>query len=561
MNAVTINVASHLAVLAATDPDRKAVIVPRGNSESSLTFGQLHEESDALANGLVAAGITAGSRIAVMVPPSLEFFTLTFALFKVAAVPVMIDPGMGLRNVGTCLAEAEPAAFIGIAKAHLARRIYGWAKGAITVNVGRSRFFCKHSTQSLRKPGPFTPPTVTADTTAAILFTSGSTGLAKGVVYTHGIFSAQVEMLKTMYSIQPGEIDLCTFPLFALFGPALGMTCVVPAMNPSRPATIDAARTIATIEKYKITNLFGSPAVIRRLGDYGNYHNTKLPTLKRAISAGAPASHDVIERFAKMLSPGVQLYTPYGATEALPVANIGSDELLATRKLTETGHGICIGRPVSGVTVHITTIRDDAVPVFDAVSCMKTGEIGEFVVRGPIVTQSYFRREAATALAKMTDPATGETLHRMGDVGYYDELGRLWFCGRKSQRVVTEQGTLFTDQVEPIFNVLANVHRTAVVGVKGMPVLCVELISASNQYDPDPSSEIPHVRVPIPAFVWRHVLPNLQHRSSLFDTTRLITTFLLHTEPFPVDPRHNSKINREKLAVWAAKQLREQKPV
>lgn len=546
----TVNVASYLAAMAGKDPNRAAVIVPR--TGEALTFRELHEDSDILARGLVTAGITRGQHAAVMVPPSLEFFSLIFALFKAAVVPVMIDPGMGMRNLGRCLEEAEPKAFIGIAKAHIARRMYGWAKGSMTVNAGRSRFFCHHSTGSLRKlsePGALVTEEVAADETAAILFTSGSTGLAKGVVYTHGIFAAQVEMLKQVYGIEPGEVDLCTFPLFALFGPALGMTCIVPTMDFARPATIDAARTVRTIEKYHVTNLFGSPAVINRLGEYW----PRLPSLNRAISAGAPARLDVVEQFAAQLdSPPGEIFTPYGATEALPVANIGSVELLATKSLHEAGHGLCIGRPVPGVTVHVIPIRDDAVPDFDTSLCLSPGQIGEFVVRGPIVTKSYWKRDDATRIAKMHDPLTGETLHRMGDVGYFDDQGRLWFCGRKSQRVVTAYNTLFTDQVEPIFNCIDHIYRTALVGVKvGMtviPVICVERVSSANS-SAGVIIRLPHISL-------EDLITTLRSRAASNAITTRIEHFLDYRGSFPMDPRHNSKINREKLALWAAKQLK-----
>src|SRR5262249_55989323 len=174
-----------------------------------------------------------------------------------------------------------------------------------------------------------------------------------------GIFSAQVEMLKTTYGIEPGEVDLCTFPLFALFGPALGMTCVVPDMNPSRPATINPAKAVAAVERFKVTNLFGSPAVVRRLADYGR----PLPTLRRALPAGARASADVIDRFAKLLPDTVEVFTPYGATESLPVANIGSREILdVTRHLTAQGKGVCVGKPVPGMSVVVVRITDEAIP-------------------------------------------------------------------------------------------------------------------------------------------------------------------------------------------------------
>src|SRR5262249_43858432 len=339
-----------------------------------------------------------GTRTALMVPPSPDFFAITFALFKLAAVPVFIDSGMGMRNLGRCLAEAGPEAFIGIAKAHAARRLLGWGRKTVrtTVNAGRWRLYCHTSLARLREQGrrrgPWTIPNSGETEPAAILFTSGSTGPAKGVVYTHGIFAAQVEMLKATYGIEPGEIDLCTFPLFALFGPALGMTCVIPDMDASRPARIDPRKAVSQIRQFGVTNMFGSPAVIRRLGELagelkeptpdpslqgGEFRSQEsgdrnqesgsvssltpdscsltpdspslqvggqgvdLSSLRRVISAGAPASAASIERFVKLLPASAEVFTPYGATESLPVANIGSREILAeTRHLTEQGRGV-----------------------------------------------------------------------------------------------------------------------------------------------------------------------------------------------------------------------------
>ncbi len=585
MTATTVNVASHLARMAAEFPDRPAVHVPIGSvnphadsPHRTLTYRELNADADAVAHGLAALGIGRGTRVALMVPPGVDFFAVTFALFKLAAVPVMIDPGMGVKNLGICLGEAEPEAFIGIAKAHVGRRLFGWAKATvkITVNVGGWRFFCTRSIGELRQSGLLAPRADSTPLTervdhsdlAAILFTSGSTGVAKGVEYTHGIFAAQVELLKAVYGIEPGEVDLCTFPLFALFGPALGMACVVPDMDASRPATIDPAKAMSQMRQFGVTQMFGSPAVLGRFSENlpppppslrgkGELDTTPPPssqegggrggggftTLRRVISAGAPARVDVLEAFTKLLPPGVQVFTPYGATEALPVANIGSDEILTeTRFATVQGKGVCVGRPVPGVTVHVIRISDDPIPTWDELLCVPPGVVGEFVVRGPVVTKRYFKRDTATKLAKILDERTGEVLHRMGDVGYTDERGRLWFCGRKSQRVETPHGTYFTDMVEPVFNTWHPHIRTALVGVRckgvSQPVICLQR-----------SDEVKW------RWMWEARRRSATEFAAQHNATRGITTFLVYPDLFPVDVRHNSKIFREKLAAWADKQL------
>lgn len=543
-----MNVAAHLARRAAAEPGRAALHVPtwRGHAAVTfaVTFADLHAESDALAHGLASRGVTRGVRVAVMVPPSRPFFAVTFALLKLAAVPVLIDPGMGLTGLGRCLTEAEPMAFIGIPKAHAARRLFGWARRSVTltVNTGPGRFFCHASTAGLtaagRAAGPFSMPPVEAGDTAAILFTSGSTGPAKGVVYTHGIFSAQVELLKKVYGIQPGEVDLCTFPLFALFGPALGMTCVIPRMDPSRPAQADPGVLMNQANEFGATNVFGSPAVLR---NWAAAQVPTVPTLKRVISAGAPATAAVIAAVAERLPPGAEVFTPYGATEALPVANIGSRELAETRAATEAGQGVCVGRPVPGVTVRVIAQSTEPIAGWDETLALPAGRIGEFVVCGPVVTREYFRRPDATRLAKIPDPATGDVWHRMGDVGYFDEQGRMWFCGRKAHVVWTPAGPLYPDQVEPVLNLAAGVLRTALVGVTRAgvthPVVCYERDRKWTSHD-----------------ACIRVWVKLTQQAEAFPHTRVVSEFIEH-RGFPVDVRHNSKIFREKLALWADRKL------
>ena len=544
------NIADGLTVMARQRPDALAVLAPSGRDAAGrtrhthLTFRQLDDLSDLAATGLTEKGICDGARTVLMVRPSLAFFALTFGLFKAGAVPVLVDPGLGIRNLGPCLAEAAPVAFVGIPVAQLTRRLFGWGKSSIRIQTTITPSWPRGWLDNFEDDGIETrgEPRFAArlpDATAAILFTSGSTGVPKGAVYTHAIFRSQVELLRSTYGIEPGEVDLCTFPLFALFGPALGMTCVVPEMNFTRPGRVDPTKIISAVEDFGVTNLFGSPALIRRVGDFGQKYGVKLPSLRRVISAGAPVPAAVLATFAGMLRPGVEVFTPYGATESLPVASIGSSTILGeTRAQTEAGYGVCVGHPVAGMEAAIIRIDDRPIPTWSDSLRVPQGTIGEIVVRGPVVTTSYFARPEATTLAKIAD---GDRIwHRMGDVGYLDGLGRISFCGRKAHRVITPGGTLFTIPVEGVFNTHPAVARSALVGVgeagRVRPVICVELRDRVGRKG------------------WERTRLELVELGRSNPVTRGINAFLQHPS-FPVDIRHNAKIFREQLAVWATREL------
>ena len=537
------NIAFHLTDMAARQPDADAIICPWGRRGGRLTYRQLDQRSSSIARGLESIGVARGVRTVLMVPPGLDLFALAFALFKAGAVPVLVDPGIGLKHLKSCLGRAEPAAFIGVSKAHAARVLLGWARSTvqITVTVGR-RFLWGGRTlaqvETLGEGAPFPQP-VAEDEVAAIVFTSGSTGPPKGVVYRHSTFAAQVEAIRNAYGIEAGEVNLPTFPLFALFDPALGMTTVVPDMDPTRPAHVDPEKITGPIREFGVTTMFGSPALLDTVSRWGEGRAITLPTLRRVISAGAPVPPSVIERFQRMLPDGAVIHTPYGATESLPVATITGAEILSeTRVASERGAGTCVGRPVDSIETATITITDDPIGTWDESLRVPPGEIGEVVVKGPQVSLAYFNAPEHDRLAKIADGAAAR--HRMGDLGYFDDQGRLWFCGRKAHRVRTAQGDLFTVPCEAVFNTHPKVFRTALVGVRSgeaeMPVLCVELEKDV------PRSERGGIR------------RELQEIAARFDHTRNIREVLFHPG-FPVDIRHNAKIGRAALARWAAERV------
>ncbi|MFO7612446.1 MAG: fatty acid CoA ligase family protein, partial [Clostridia bacterium] len=375
------------------------------------------------------------------------------------------------------------------------------------------------------------------DDTAAILFTPGNTGPAKGVVHTHGNLAARIRLMKDRFDIAPDEIDLVTVSSFAFFGPALGLTSVIPDMDPARPALVRPENIIQTIIDQGVTNIFASPALLDRVGQYARNYNISFPSLKRVISMDAPLSPVCMERFEKTLPQTAALHILYGALEATPVMSIGSAEILSeTKGLSEKGYGECIGRPINDMEVRLIQITDDPVDTLSDDLLVPQGEIGEIIVKGSHVSENYPDNPDWNALQKIRE--AGGIWHRMGDLGWMDKNSRFWFCGRKSHRVITEKGTLYPIPCEAIFNAHPDVCRSALVGIgpseNKTPVLCVEL----EQSD---------------ALDQKRIETELLTMAEKNVITQGIKTILFHKQ-LPTDTRHQTKINREELAIRAEKQ-------
>ncbi len=521
--------------MAAAQPTTAALKIPRGRSRSgaidylTLNFAELDAEVAAWAQQLTSSGVKRGDRTLVMVRQGLPLIASVFALFRLGAVPVVIDPGMGLKSFLACVARSQPRALVGIPLAQLISRVCRTPFRSVQVRVSAaSALTGRVRPAAIRNRQPPIAPAVSAPTDlAAILFTSGSTGAPKGVCYEHGMFEAQVRLIRETYAIEPGEIDLPMLPIFALFNPALGMTTIVPELDPRRPAQFDPAKIVQAIQQERVTNSFGSPTLWRRIGDHCRAQNVALPTLRRVLCAGA-AVPAALWQASRAFLPHGQLHSPYGATEALPVASISSGDIDPA-----SVSGACIGKPVREIDVKVIAISDAAIGSIDGAREMPPGEIGEIIVRGPVVTKTYDARPEATALAKIADGSSH--WHRMGDCGYLDAAGRLWFCGRKAERVETMRGTLHTEPCEQVFRQHPRAQRCALIGLgergRQRPAIVVETRVAD-------SAEA------------RALARELRTLGREHAATANIMLFYFR-EKFPVDVRHNAKIHRLTLAQWA----------
>lgn len=550
------NIGHSLTETAQRMPNSIAIACPRRNQTKKLSAGQkfrydtitfleLEKATNQFARGIQRMGVTPGTRIALMVPPGIEFVTCVFGLFKAGIVTILIDPGMGRKNMIRCLSDANPMGMVGIPLAHVARTVFRRNFPNCKRNVVVNGMFpgCTRATRfSKLDPEEFDPVEISREDEAAIIFTTGSTGPPKGVLYRHRIFIEQSQQIRDYFQIQPGSTDISGFPLFALFNTAMGTTTVFPKMDPTRPANVHPPNFIDAVQQFKAEQSFGSPALWNTISTFCEQQSVTLPSIKRVLSAGAPVPPTVLARIMNIIDPDGDAFTPYGATESLPVAcNSASVVLNETAEKSNEGAGTCVGKRFPRIQWQVIKITDQPISNINLAEPVEPGSIGELIVRGPVVTDQYVTRTKSNADHKITD---GDSFwHRMGDVGYLDDQDRFWFCGRKGHRVHTQRATMYTIPCESIFNNHQKIYRCALVGVgrpgEQTPVIIAEPIA---EYWPKTGSEKDLLLRELAAIANQHSL------------TESIKHILLH-KSLPVDIRHNSKIFREQLGEWAANEL------
>lgn len=540
-----MNIALKLIEIAKTNPDSHAVVLPKWNKKQkkyhyhSLTFRELDILSNKFATQLTNLGLKKGDFTLLFLRPSLEFSAMTFAIFKMGLIPVFIDPGMGRKNLLKCIEEIKPKGLIAEKEVHYLSKLFPRAFKSVQyriTNKNKFPFFSKIiSINEMKKEKLLTFKTeeMSDDDMAAILFTSGGTGRPKGVVYTHKIFNQQTEILKDIYKLNSSDIDMPGFPLFSLFTITMGMKSVIPDMDPSKPAKCDPKKLYQNIVDQKPTFVAGSPAIWERVADYCIDNKLTLPTIKYLVMFGAPVSINLHRKFKNILTNGTT-YTPYGATESLPVCNISGEYILkSTASLSEKGHGICIGKPVPSIELKIIKITDDIISKMSDATILDNYLPGEIIVRGNVVTSAYYQMEDKTKEAKIYEE-DGSFWHRMGDIGHLDEEGKVWFLGRKAHRVETPTEMMFPIPCESIFNLHPAVKRSALIGIGKLgeqtPAIVIERVDHEYLQGKDRS-------------IFESELLAL---SKKFKHTENINQIYLASH-FPVDVRHNIKIDRKKL--------------
>lgn len=508
-----------------------AIVDQPNGRERVMTFDQLRERSQRLAALMHARGIRSGDCALVFQPMSAELYVVLVALWRVGAVAMFLDPSAGRKYLERCCTMLPPTVLVASARAHLLRFVSAplrrishkivvgcWVPGAVRVT----------SADAYTPRAALAP--VSLDTPALVTFTSGSTGLPKAAVRTHGFLQRQHDVLARHLELAQGDVDLSTLPIFALANLASGVTSVIPAGDLRKVGSIDAAPVFAQIERWGVTRSAASPAFFERLAEYGERKRCSLPTLQVIDTGGAPVFAKLLDRL-QCLAPQAHSRAVYGSTEAEPIAHLAAaaisvDDRLAMRH----GAGLLAGWPVPEITVRILPPRwgQTLGPYREAAfaaDCLGPNVAGEIVVHGAHVLQGYLNGQGDAETKFNVDQARW---HRTGDSGYLDERGRLWLLGRVGARIVDAKGELYPFRVECAVAEHTGIRRSAVTSWQGRRVLVVERTSLEATVDVDALHE--------------------QLSWASLDAIHL-------THRLPVDARHNAKIDYPALAELLAREL------
>jgi acyl-coenzyme A synthetase/AMP-(fatty) acid ligase len=509
----------------------------------AVSWAQLARRVDALAAGLAAAGVRPGSRVALLLEPSADLTAAVYAVWRAGAAVVVADKGLGFSGMRRALRSAAPDYVLGAGPGLAAARLMGVP--GIRIAAGRTSpalvraLSVQHDLDRLEALGRSAPAPAESppDADCAVVFTSGATGPAKGVVYTQRQVGAQLDLVRSTYRLTSDDALVAAFAPFSILGPGLGIASAVPAIDVTAPASLTASKLAEAAAAVGATVVFASPAALRRVdataAELTPAERSALSPIRLLMSAGAPVPAPLLRALRSVL-PSAEPHTPYGMTEVLPV----TDVTLAEIEAAGAGDGVCVGRPVEGVRIRVSPLSPVGIasgPLTD-----RPGVSGEVCVQAAHVKDRYDVLWA-TERAASRNPGW----HRTGDVGHLDAEGRLWIQGRLAHVITGAEGLVTPVGVEQRVEALDHVAAAAAVGVGPVGTQVVVIVVVPSGLS-DRRGRRGRSRLQ-PA------------RGELADRVREVAgvavAAVLVTDSLPVDIRHESKVDRRELARRATRVL------
>lgn len=550
-SAALANVSRHIVELAQVSTYKHSITCLSGRDTngkmaySHLTFRQLNQRSNELARGLQQAGVIRGTRAALQMLPGIEWFSIAYALLKIGAVPILLQPALGMRKLALCVKTVEPEILITEPRYQVIQLFNSSNYQSVHLQINtEKRWFSKGlSITDIQKnePATFQPAEMRQNDTGMIVFsTSCESDTPKPTVYTHGMLNAIIEQIKSVMAVSLESTLITTFPLFMVLAPAIGIRQIIPESHSLKANKLDPRILIETIWDYGVTHLLMSSTRLMMLTDFLKDEAIFLPSIQRIVSWGEPYPPLELQRLHSFINEKTQIFPLYGVTEAPVISTLGSHTIVSEMQVkTERGFGLCEGKVVDGLEMRIIEVSDRPIDNWSDDLLVNDGGIGELVVKGEAVSRQYYNNTKYDALHKIPD---GKYMwHRTGDIGWLDTKDNFWFCGRKQDRIIiSEEETLYTIPCEAVFMQHERVYRCIIVGVGPIPyqtpVLIIELAPGdSGKY----ISTLTH---------------ELLDLAQAYPHTGNINNILFR-KCFPVHSLYHQKINRKQLTKWAAKKL------
>lgn len=490
--------------------------------DRTFTFSEMTLTSQKIRTGLRSKGLRKGDRVLLMAPLSAEFYSLVIALMAIGAVPVFVDTKMGIKNILSVIQTQKPKMIFSVKKFWTYRLLfpqtwstvkYSFDSDGLGVLPFKSLLDYKPTSQT--EPLDFFSPGI-------ITFTSGSTGRPKGADRSFGILFKQHELSQKYWPEISDEVDMPCFPMIALQNMACGITTILPKMDLRNPALVQPELVIEQIEKYKVTRMSGSPAYLLKILEHLENQNKTLPQIRSLIAGGATVP-DRLCRLAEKTLPNSENYIVYGSTEVEPISYCKMKDVLANPQI-----GFLVGKPLPELNVKIVKDLQNGLGEFSkfGISIYETSEVGEILISGPHVVQRYFDNPIANQETKLIDPQE-VVWHRTGDLGYFDEQGRIVLVGRQKDQIQSPVGPIANYMIEKSLEEIPGIQRAGLIDTKNGPVVFIE--TSTHQAKDQSQNELP------------------KKIETVLQTFSLAQKNIHWIDRIPVDHRHNWKINREQL--------------